>query len=193
MFFEGTDAVHRTLVRVAERLQASGISFAIVGGMAVNAHGYRRTTADVDFLLSADGLAAFRALVESGEFRPVPGRPRRFIEPATGVCFDLLIAGMFPGSGRPGPIGFPDPAQVSQVIEGCPVVDLPTLVQLKLAAGRYGDFNDVVNLIRANDLDERFLPRLHPTLHDDFIECLEEKRREDEYEARQDDDFRLRG
>jgi hypothetical protein len=66
------------------------------------------------------------------------------------------------------------------------VVNLPTLIQLKLAARRYTDFGDVVNLINVHDLDESFLERLHPSVHRDFIECLEEKRREDEYEARQD-------
>jgi hypothetical protein len=66
------------------------------------------------------------------------------------------------------------------------VVDLPTLIQLKLAARRYQDFADVVNLIRANNLDESFQGKLHPSVQGDFIECLEEKRREDEYEARQD-------
>jgi hypothetical protein len=43
-----------------------------------------------------------------------------------------------------------------------------------------------VNLIGANRLDESFMSRLHPSVHRDFIECLEEKRREDEYERRQD-------
>jgi hypothetical protein len=66
------------------------------------------------------------------------------------------------------------------------VVDLPTLVQLKLAAGRYQDFADVVNLIRENHLDESFQQQLAPSIHGDFIECVEEMRREDEYEARQD-------
>jgi hypothetical protein len=42
----------------------------------------------------------------------------------------------------------------------------------------------VVNLIRFNDLDETFAQRLHRTLRQDYIECLEEKRREDEYDAR---------
>jgi hypothetical protein len=35
------------------------------------------------------------------------------------------------------------------------------------------------------DLDESFLPQLHPSVHQDFIECLEQKRREDEYNARE--------
>jgi len=66
------------------------------------------------------------------------------------------------------------------------VVDLPTLVQLKLAARRYQDFADVVSLIRENRLNETFRNRLHPTLHADFLSCLDEMRREDEYEARRD-------
>ena len=56
---------------------------------------------------------------------------------------------------------------------------------LNLAAQRYRDFGDVVELIRCNNLDESFADRLHPTVRQDYIECLEEKRREDEYEARQ--------
>ena len=57
--------------------------------------------------------------------------------------------------------------------------------QLKLAARRYQDFADVVQLIRAHQLEEAFANRLHPSLQPDYIECLEEKRREDEYEARE--------
>jgi hypothetical protein len=192
MFFNGTDRVHQTLKRVADRLESAGIPYAVLGGMAVNAHGHQRTTADVDFLLSAPGLTAFLALVRAGEFANIPGRPRRFVDPVTGVTFDLLITGMFPGSGRPGPIAFPDPAEVSQVIEERAVVNLPMLVQLKLAARRHRDFDDVVNLIRVHGLEESFQENLHPAVRRDYIECLEEKRREDEYEARQDEDFESR-
>jgi len=186
MFFEGTDRVHQTMRRVAAYLDSSGISYAIVGGMAVNAHHHERTTKDVDFLLTSAGLAAFRKLAEAGEFEVISGRPRRFVDRATKVTFDVLVTGHFPGNGDPGPISFPDPADVGHTIGDLRVVDLPTLVQLKLAARRYQDFADVVNLIRANTLDESFRDKLHPSIQGDYIECLEEKRREDEYEARQD-------
>ena len=186
MFFEGTDRVHQTMRRVAGCLQAVGIRYAIVGGMAVNAHRHQRTTGDVDFLLTAEGFAAFRKIAAAGEFDAVPGRPRRFSDRTTGASFDVLVSGHFPGSGDPGPISFPDPASVSQRMDDLEVVNLPTLVQLKLAARRYQDFADVVNLIRANNLDEDFKTALHPAVHADYIECLEEKRREDEYERRQD-------
>jgi hypothetical protein len=154
--------------------------------MAVNAHRHSRTTRDVDVLLAAAGFAAFKQLVATGEFQPVHDRPRRFTDPQTGVTFDILVAGQFPGSGAPGPVAFPDPAGVTQEIDRLRVVNLPTLVQLKLAARRYQDFADVVSLIRENALDERFADGLHPSVRTDYLLCLDEKRREDEYEARRD-------
>ena len=59
------------------------------------------------------------------------------------------------------------------------------MIQLKLAARRHADFADVVFLIQVHDLNESFLPQLHPSVHRDYIECLDEKRREDEYIARE--------
>ena len=38
----------------------------------------------------------------------------------------------------------------------------------------------MVNLIRANGLDEAFAESLHPSVRGDYAECLAEKRREDE-------------
>jgi len=186
MFFDGADRVHQAMRRIAERLEAAGIQYAIIGGMAVNAHRHRRTTIDVDFLLSADGLRELRSRASANDFDPVPGRSRRFVDRPTGVTFDILVAGLFPGDGTPGPIAFPEPATASTEIDGMRVIDLPTLIQLKLAAHRHQDFADVINLIRANGLDERFRERLHPSVHSDFIECIEEMRREDDYEARHD-------
>src|SRR5712671_5925801 len=88
MFFDGTDRVHQTMRRVARKLEEAGIQYAIVGGMAVNAHQYRRTTGDVDFLLTSEGLAAFTNLFLTNDFHRVHGRTRRFLDPETGVTFD---------------------------------------------------------------------------------------------------------
>jgi hypothetical protein len=186
MFFQGNDPVHQTMSRLAAELAKANISYAVVGGMAVNAHRHRRTTADVDVLLTAEGLADFRRLFVGSAYDPVPRRSRRFVDRANGVTLDVLVTGMFPGSGKPGPIAYPDPATVGETIEQIRVIDLPTLIQLKLAARRYQDFADVVALIRVHNLVEGFADRLHPSVRSDYIECLEEKRREDEYEARED-------
>jgi hypothetical protein len=106
------------------------------------------------------------------------------VDRKSGVNIDILVTGLYPGTGKPGPIAFPDPADVSETIAGAEVLNLVTLVQLKLAARRHRDFGDVVELIRHNQLDDSFGDKLHSSVRDDFIECLEEKRREDEYEAR---------
>ena len=50
----GTSDVHQALARITTRLEQRGIPYAVGGGMAVNAHGHRRTTTDVDVLLTPD-------------------------------------------------------------------------------------------------------------------------------------------
>jgi hypothetical protein len=185
MFFQGKDPVHQTMRRTARRLEKSKISYAIIGGMALNAHQYQRTTGDVDFLMNADGLEEFRRLFVGKYYDPIEGRPRRFRDKANGITIDILVAGRFPGSGKPGPVPFPDPTKVTEIISKYRFVNLATLIELKLAARRYKDFGDVVELIRVRGLDESFLEKLHSSVRQDFTECLEEKRREDEYEARE--------
>jgi hypothetical protein len=185
MFFEGRDAVHRTLRRLVKRLQKAKIPYAIVGAMAVNAHRYERTTKDVDVLLTPAGFDEFRRLFVPGDYELAGRSPRRFVDRKDKVGVDVLVTGLFPGTGQPGPIAYPDPAQVGEVIQKYRVVELVTLIQLKLAARRHRDFGDVVELIRFNELDESFADRLHPSVRRDYIECLEEKRRDDEYHARE--------
>lgn len=183
MFFEKRDQVHQSLRRLVRRLERAGIPYAIIGAMAVNLHGARRTTDDVDVLLTAEGLERLRQEVVPKFYQPVEGRPRRFVERKSGVNLDVLVTGLYPGRGKAGPFAFPDPDQASQEIEKVRVVTLPQLIQLKLAARRYYDLGDVVFLIRVHNLAESFLEKLHPSVHQDFIGCLEEKRREDSYES----------
>lgn len=185
MFFEERSPQHKTMRRLAKRLERLRIPYAIMGAMAVNAHGARRTTDDVDVLLTPEGLERFRKQFVGKTYDQVEGRPRRFVERRSKVGVDVLVTGLYPGRGKSGPFPFPDPAKVSEEIEDVKVVNLPQLIQLKLAARRYYDFGDVVFLIRVHNLDESFMANLHPAVHRDFIECLEEKRREDEYEARE--------
>jgi hypothetical protein len=184
-FFEKRSPQHQTMRRLARRLKTAGIPYAIMGAMPVNAHGAERTTSDVDVLLTPEGLDRFREKFVGKLYEPIEGRPRRFRERQSGVTVDFLVTGRYPGIGKPGPIAFPDPAAASEEIGKISVVTLPQLVQLKLAARRYYDFGDGVFLIRTRNLDESFMRLLHRSVHHDFIECLEEKRREDEYLARE--------
>lgn len=184
MFFQGTDPVHQTMRRLARRLQRAGIAYAVVGGMAVNAHHHRRTTADVDFLLTATGFHEFRRRFVSRSYTPVPDRPLRFVDRKSQVTIDFLITGMFPGSGDPGPIAYPDPAAAGETVDRIVVLNLVQLIELKLAARRLKDFADVVELIRSNALTAAFVDNLHPSVRGDFLHCLDEREREDLYDAR---------
>src|SRR6266851_9911933 len=58
-FFAGQDKVHRALRRLTRLLEEWHIPYAIVGGMALNAYGYRRVTSDIDLLLTRQGLDDF--------------------------------------------------------------------------------------------------------------------------------------
>jgi hypothetical protein len=185
LFFERRDQVHKTMRRLVKRLEKAKIAYAVVGAMALAAHRYRRATTDVDVLLTPEGFADFQKRFVPKNYDRIKERRKRFVDRVNGITVDILVTGLFPGSGKPGPIAYPDPSQVSEVFEDQRVVDLPTLVQLKLAARRHKDFGDVVELVRSNDLDESFAERLHPSVRRDYIECLEEKRREDEYIARE--------
>jgi hypothetical protein len=185
LFFRGKDQVHKTLKRLVKRLEKAHIPYAVLGGMALAVHRYKRATVDVDILLTGYGLAEFRRQLAGKHYDPVEGRPRRFTDRTNGVTIDILVTGRFPGSGKPGPVAFPNPDQVAQVIDTIHYVKLATLIELKLAARRYKDFGEVVELIRFNDLDKSFVEQLDASVRNDFIECLEEKRREDDYEARE--------
>jgi hypothetical protein len=186
MFLYRRGKVHQAMRRLAKRLDKAGIAYAITGAMAANAHGARRTTDDVDVLMTPEGLKQFRRQFVGRDYEGVPGRSRRFKEKKSGVGVDVLITGGRPGIGEPGPITFPSPESVRTEIDKVQVVALAELIQLKLAARRHYDFGDVAFLIRVHNLNESYASNLHPSVRRDFLECLEEKRREDAYQARLD-------
>src|SRR5947209_7517822 len=97
MFFEGRSPVQKTMRRLAKRLDKAGIPYAVIGAMAVNAHGAERTTSDVDVLLTREGLQEFRKKFVGKTYETTPGRPRRFKEKQSGVTVDVLVTGLHPG------------------------------------------------------------------------------------------------
>lgn len=165
-FFLGTSDVHLALQRVVQKLDELQIPYAICGGMAVNAHGHRRATVDVDLLLTADGLAKFKAnALGLGWLEKFPGS-RGVRDAERRVPIDVLVTGGIPGDGTPHGVVFPDPAAVAVEIEGKRYLSLAKLVELKLASGlsapdRLQDFADVIALIRANRLGGHFGDALH--------------------------------
>ena len=124
------------------------------------------------------------AQAQAQGFEQILNRPRRFVDRTNQVRMEVFLTGHHPGRKGPGPVTFPDPSEVAELRDDIRVVNLPQLIQLKLAAKSYYDSADVVSLIRIRNLDESFQSKLHPAVQRDFIECLEEKRGDDEFEAR---------
>jgi hypothetical protein len=167
MHFEKESAVHKTLQRIARRLEELGIPYAIAGGMALFFHGLRRFTEDVDILVSRDGLTELhRHLVGLGYVPPFAGS-KNLRDVESGVRIEFLVTGDYPGDGKPKPVAFPDPVVTSVGIDGVRFLTLPKLVELKLASGmtnpgRLKDLGDVQELIRILKLPEDFANQLDP-------------------------------
>ena len=169
--------MHATLRRLAQRLSGEGITYALLGGMALGEHGYVRMTEDVDVLLTADGLARFRDGLEGGYVGTHPGAMRSFRDVASGVRIEVLVTGEFPGDGRPKAVSFPDPATASVEVDGVRILALPRLVELKLASGtsaphRLRDLADVQEIIKARGLDDAFGEQLDASVRQTYLELL---------------------
>jgi hypothetical protein len=173
-FFMKTDPVHQTLFNLARRLDQEKIDYALIGGMALNLHGYERMTVDVDLLLTKDGLEKFHsALAGLGYVPAFTGAKKHFRDTASSVKIEIITAGEYPGDGLPKEVVFPDPALVSEDIDGIKVVRLETLVELKLASGlsaphRIRDLADVQQLIEVLNLPRDLASRLKPSVRDEY-------------------------
>ena len=173
--FEDKSAVQETLRRIARRLDAIGVAYAISGGMALFQHGYRRFTEDVDVLVTREGLAkAHESLVGFGYLPAVAGG-RNLRDTELGVRIVFLVAGDFPGDGKPKPVAFPDPAAAAVEHDGIRYLGLATLIEMKLASGmtsaaRLRDLSDVLELIKVLSLTEAFAEQISPYVRGKYLE-----------------------
>lgn len=143
--------------------------------MALVAHGYDRTTVNVDILVTPDSLTAiYNSLDGLGYVRPFE-RSRNLRDVQNGVRIEFLVTGQYPSDGKPKPVAFPDPADSIAQIDGICYVNMPTLVELKIASGmtnpgRLKDLADVQELIRAVKLPRDFSAKLNPYVREKFDE-----------------------
>jgi hypothetical protein len=175
--YQGQGRLKKTYGRLAKCLDELGISYSLIGGYALILHGVRRFTEDIDLLVSQEGLDKIHTeLIGRGYVRVAPeGRNLRDIE--TGVQIEFLVTGEFPGDGKPKPVAFPDPEAVGEIREGIKVINLKSLIELKLAAGmtakaRLQDLADIQRLIMQHHLAADFAEQLHPYVRKKFLELL---------------------
>ncbi|MGD0089195.1 MAG: nucleotidyltransferase family protein [Planctomycetota bacterium] len=174
-FFVKDDPVHRTLKKITAKLEDLGIPYAVCGGMALVAHGYDRTTVDVDLLVTRQGLEAAHKQLEGLGYVPLFSGSKNLRDTETGVRVEFLITGGYPGDGKPKPVAFPDPAQASMRINDMSCLRLEKLIELKLASGmtnvlRLKDLGDVIALIQQLNLGADFAAQLHPYVRDKYQE-----------------------
>lgn len=179
--------VYESMRRLAKRLEAEGIAYAVIGGMAVTAHGHPRLTLDVDILLSLEGLEVFRErLVGRGYIPAFPGSKKIFIDIESKVKIEIVTAGEFPGDGLPKPVAFPDPAGTSIERDAVRFIMLEKLVELKLASGltaphRLRDLADVQDLIIALDLPPELEEKLDASVRAEYRRLWEAAQQAREY------------
>lgn len=144
--------------------------------MALDAHGFRRLTVDVDILVTREGLKTIHDKLEGLGYVTPFTKSKNLRDTESGVRIEFLIAGEYPGDGKPKPVAFPDPAQAGVELDGITYLSLPRLVELKLASGMTGgvprlkDFADVVALIQALDLPRDLTEQLNPYVRDKYVE-----------------------
>ena len=180
----GETVVHSAMKEIADRLGDLKIDYAIVGGMALFAHGYQRFTTDVDILIDSASLETIHGKLNGLGYLPLFRGSKNLKDTSRGVPIEFLIAGGFPGDGKEKPVAFPSPAEASVEINGIRFLTLEKLIELKLASGmsnrlRAKDLGDAIELIRRRELTTAFADKLDPSVRSLFIELVEEIENED--------------
>jgi hypothetical protein len=190
-FFMRGGKVYAALKRLTHDLQDADIAYVIVGGMALNLWGYARQTVDVDILLTREGLAKFnQQFVGRGYTLAFSGAAKSFREADTQVKIEVLTTGDYPGDGKPKPVAFPNPADVSVDRDGYHVIALEKLIELKLASGlsapqRGKDLVDVQELIAILKLPLALAEQLDESVRAEYRNRWELAHYEDDLHGRE--------
>ena len=153
--------------RASEVLTRLGVRHALVGGLAVGAHGYPRATKDVDFLVGDEAFEHHAG----GVVTMKPGIPIQ----VGGVLVDLLSAQPEEGALAAVP--------VLRAGDDVPIAPIEALVYLKLKSPRMKDAADVIELLKAGIDAARcraWLAANAPALVAPFEQLVERAERESE-------------
>lgn len=155
-----------SLEAIVRSLNEGGVRYLIAGGLAVNAHGYIRSTQDVDLVVALDPaniVRAFERLAELGYKPLVPVTASQFADAGqrSGWIRDkgMRVLNFFSDRHRETnvdvfvtePFDFQRESERALGGELSPGVDvrfvsLPTLIAMKEAAGRARDIDDLQHL-----------------------------------------------
>lgn len=158
----------RSIEAIVRALNAADVRYLIVGGLAVNAHGFARMTRDVDLVIElepSNTQRCLRALIGAGYRLMIPEEPAAFADAATRESWrrdkGMIVLKLWGDEHRRTPVDvfvyepFPFDREYKEAVRvelapglHAPIVSLPTLLQMKLEAGRPQDLEDIKELTR---------------------------------------------
>lgn len=151
---------------VAAALHEAGVRYLVAGGLAVNAHGYLRFTADIDLVIALDTdniVSAFGALERIGYRPSVPIAAEQFADPLQRQRWiedrGMRVLNFFSDRHRETPVDvlvyepFDFQNEFAVALQGeigpglsTRFVSIPTLIRMKEEAGRLRDADDIQHL-----------------------------------------------
>jgi len=164
MFFQNESEVQHSLRRLAQRLNELGTNYAVVGGMALWLHGFRRYTENINILITREDLpAVHQALLGSG-YRLSQVSRSNIHDTENGVYIKFMVSD-----------DVPDPQRVSAQQDGVWLLNLAPLLNLKLISGnksieRLKDTADVQEMIKLLQLPQNFAEQLSPRVQGTYHE-----------------------
>lgn len=161
----------RSIEAIVRALEEASVRYLIVGGLAVNAHGYSRMTRDVDLVIqleSSNTRRGLEALLGAGYRLMIPETPEAFADPAVRERWrtekGMIVLKLWSDEHRRTPIDvfvyepfdFDREYAAAAWLEispglRAPVVSLPALLQMKREAGRPRDLEDINELNRGRE------------------------------------------
>jgi predicted nucleotidyltransferase len=164
----------RSIEAVIRALNEGGIRYLVVGGLAVNAHGYERLTRDLDLVIGLQPdnvLRGLRALLAIGYSPSIPVTPEEFADATIRETWRrekaMLVLKLWSDIHRRTPLDVfvYEPfdfeseyarAERMEVAPGlaAPFVTLETLLAMKRQAARPQDLMDIVALEEAKKVRE---------------------------------------
>lgn len=175
-FFMGKGMLNETLRKIAKDLENHGIDYSVIGAVALNQHGYRRFTEDIDLLLTREGLEKFQNELIGLGYRPAfEGATKQFRTTAENVTIEIITTGEYPGDGKEKPVRFPRPSEDQIEIDGIKTLTLEKLIELKLASGitaphRLKDLADVQEIIKIKNLTADYAENLDSFVREKYLE-----------------------
>jgi predicted nucleotidyltransferase len=166
----------RSVEAIVKALNDARVQYLIVGGLAVNAHGYERATRDVDLVigLQPDNIVrGLRALVGAGYQVGIPVTPEQFADAALREKWrrekNMIVLKLWSDVHRRTPVDvfvyepfdFAREYELSRMekvtdSQTARIVRLETLLAMKREAARPQDLADISDLERIQELKREF-------------------------------------